>query len=106
MGLAGAFAGVAGATEVLGVFHYMGIAAALPNAGFDGIAVALLGGNTAPGIFLAGLFFGLLNYGAGSMQFVAGVPLEAVRIVVAAVLFFVAVRHVFERWVGVRRVAG
>ena len=105
MGLAGAFAGVAGATEVLGVFHYMGIAAALPNAGFDGIAVALLGGNTAPGILLAGLFFGLLNYGAGSMQFVAGVPLEAVRIVVAAVLFFVAVRYVFERWVGVRRPA-
>ncbi|MGO0061649.1 ABC transporter permease [Brevibacillus fluminis] len=90
MFIGGVFAGLGGACEVLGVFHYQAIAPAMPGYGFDGIAVALIGGNTPFGVILGAILFGILTFGANGMKFGAGVPIELIRIVIASVIFFVA----------------
>ncbi|WP_183604203.1 ABC transporter permease [Paenibacillus phyllosphaerae] len=90
MFIAGAFAGLGGAFEVLGVFGYQVISAASPGYGFDGIAVSLLGGNSPIGILLAAILFGGLTYGSAGMSFEADVPTEIVRIVIGSIIFFIA----------------
>jgi general nucleoside transport system permease protein len=101
MVISGAFAGLAGAMEGLGTFGYAAIKGGFTGVGFDGIAVALLGGNAAIGIVLAGTLFGALKMGALNMPFEAGVPNELVDIVIALIIFFVAssyfIRMLLER---------
>lgn len=94
--ISGGFAGVAGAMEGLGTFQFMSINSAFTNIGFDGIAVALLGGNTALGSVLAAFLFGTLKVGALNMPS-SGVPKELVDIVVALIIFFVASSYII-RW--------
>ncbi|WP_044642771.1 ABC transporter permease [Risungbinella massiliensis] len=90
MMISGSLAGLAGATELLGTSEYLAIQDAFTGIGFDGIAVSLLGGNTPIGVVLASILFGVLTYGGGNMQFVAGVPFEVIRIVFAAIILLVA----------------
>ncbi|MUV37341.1 putative ABC transporter permease protein YufP [Lentibacillus sp. JNUCC-1] len=101
MVISGAFAGMAGAMEGLGTFGYMSTQSGFTNLGFDGIAVALLGANTAPGVILAALLFGGLKIGALSMPLQAGVPNELVDIIIALIIFFVASSYMI-RWVILR----
>lgn len=96
MVISGAFGGLAGAMEGLGTFGYMSVQSGFTNIGFDGIAVALLGGNTALGVVLAAGLFGSLKVGALNMP-VAGVPTELVDIIVALIIFFVASGYII-RW--------
>jgi len=64
MAIAGAFAGVGGAMDVLGwEYRVAASTISLTNVGFLGIAVALLGRNTAIGTGLAALLFGALLTG-------------------------------------------
>jgi ABC-type uncharacterized transport system permease subunit len=88
--ISGVFAGVGGAAEVLGVFHYQSISAVFPGYGFQGIAVALIGGNTAFGTVLGAVLMGVLTFGATGMKFGANVPIELINIVIAMVIFFLA----------------
>ena len=97
MMISGAFAGLGGAFETLGVFKSMAVMNALPGYGFDGIAVSLLGGNNPFGIVLGAILFGFLSYGSAGMSFEADVPNEIIRIVIGAVIFFVA-SHGIVRW--------
>ncbi len=90
MCISGGFAGVAGAMEGLGTYQYMTINAAFTGVGFDGIAVALLGANSAIGIILAAALFGGLKIGALNMQAMAQVPPELITIVISLIIFFVA----------------
>jgi ABC-type uncharacterized transport system permease subunit len=90
MFISGLFAGLAGAINILGVFHYQSVLAAMPGYGFDGIAVALLGGNSPIGTLLGAILFGSLSYGSAGMSFGADVPPEIIRIVIGSVIFFVA----------------
>ena len=64
MAICGAFAGLAGAVQVLGV-NYSIASSDVPvlDIGFTGIAVALLGRNTAIGVVLAALLFAALQSG-------------------------------------------
>ncbi|KGX83425.1 ABC transporter permease [Pontibacillus marinus] len=94
--ISGGFAGVAGAMEGLGTFQYMSVNNAFTNIGFDGIAVALLGGNAALGTVLAAFLFGTLKVGALNMSS-SGVPQELVDIVVALIILFVASGYII-RW--------
>ncbi|WP_088103305.1 ABC transporter permease [Halalkalibacter urbisdiaboli] len=96
--ISGSFAGVAGAMEGLGTYGYMSILAGFSGVGFDGIAVALLGSNTAIGVFLASFLFGGLKIGSLNMQSKAGVPTELIDIVIALIIFFVASSYII-RWV-------
>jgi simple sugar transport system permease protein len=57
-------AGLAGAIDMLGyLYKYGQLDVQVSQIGFIGIAVALLGRNTALGVFLGSLLFGALLYG-------------------------------------------
>ncbi len=73
MMISGAFAGLAGAMEGLGTFQYAAVKGAFTGVGFDGIAVALLGGSTAIGVVLAACLLGGLKVGALNMPIESGV---------------------------------
>jgi general nucleoside transport system permease protein len=68
MAISGAFAGTAGAMDILGWQHRLDETAvtAYSQVAFIGIAVALLGRNTAVGIFFAGLLFAALSTGTST----------------------------------------
>lgn len=88
--ISGALAGLAGASEVLGVQHRMfDEVSAASGFGFTGIAVALLAKNHPIGVIFAALLFGALSAGAGTMQLEADVPQKIITIVQALVIFFV-----------------
>ncbi len=89
MGLSGALAGLAGATESLGVTHNMTLGFSA-GYGFDSIALALLGKSHPLGVVLAGILFGTLRAGGKRMQSVAGIPLEIITIMQAMVIVFIA----------------
>jgi simple sugar transport system permease protein len=64
MAISGAFAGLAGGLDMLGYLYRYGVSDIPASAiGFLGIAVALLGRNTAAGVGLGALLFGALLYG-------------------------------------------
>jgi simple sugar transport system permease protein len=64
MAISGAFAGLAGGLDMLGYLYKFGtLDVQASSIGFLGIAVALLGRNTAVGVGLAALLFGALLYG-------------------------------------------
>ncbi|MCM3704133.1 MULTISPECIES: ABC transporter permease [Cytobacillus] len=96
MVISGAFAGLAGAMEALGTFGYAAIKGGFTGVGFDGIAVALLGGNGPIGIIFAALLFGSLKVGALNMPLEAGVPNELVDIIIALIVFFVAASYMIR----------
>jgi general nucleoside transport system permease protein len=64
MAISGAFAGLAGGIDMLGYLYHFGVSDIPVSAvGFLGIAVALLGRNTAIGTFFGALLFGSLLFG-------------------------------------------
>jgi len=68
MAISGAFAGIAGAMDILGWQFRLDLTSVqtASQIAFIGIAVALLGRNTAPGIFFAALLFGALLNGTST----------------------------------------
>jgi simple sugar transport system permease protein len=67
MAISGTFAGLGGAIDVLGWQYRLGVADIQASTiGFVGIAVALLGRNTALGVGLAALLFGALVNGSST----------------------------------------
>lgn len=87
--ISGAFAGLAGATEVMGV-HYRLFDQFSSGFGFTGIAVALLAKKNPLGVIPAAILFGALSAGAGTMQLEADVPQKVILIIQGLVIFFVA----------------
>lgn len=100
MVISGAFAGIGGSMQGLGTFGNMFINSGFSGIGFDGIAVALLGGNTAIGVVLAALLFGSLKVGSLNMPIESGVPNELVEIVIALIIFFVASSYMITWLIG------
>ncbi|PLR77698.1 branched-chain amino acid ABC transporter permease [Bacillus sp. V3-13] len=96
MVISGIFAGLAGAMEGLGTFGYAAIKGGFTGVGFDGIAVALLGGNGPIGIVFAAILFGSLKVGALNMPLEAGIPNELVDIIIALIVFFVAASYMIR----------
>jgi len=88
MFIAGGFAGLGGAVEVLGVQHRL-LKGMSSNYGFDGIAVSLLGGNLPVGMFFAAILMGGMKNGGNSMQMFSGVPSSVVDLIRALVIVFV-----------------
>ncbi|HUG64363.1 MAG TPA: ABC transporter permease [Gaiellaceae bacterium] len=95
LAISGAFAGTAGAVDVLGVKFAVDVSN-LPasTVGFTGIAVALLGRNKPIGIFLAAMLFAALQVGTSSRQldpsvFDPELAKNLATIIQALVIFFV-----------------
>lgn len=96
MVISGALAGLGGAIHGMGTFGNLFTQNALPNIGFNGIAVALLGLGNPIGIFFSSILFGVLDVGAGFMPNRAGVPDEMASIVIAAIIFFVGANYLIR----------
>jgi simple sugar transport system permease protein len=96
MTAAGLLAGLGGATELLGVNHYMS-AQYGTTVGYDSIAVALLGRTSPVGIVVSALLFGGMSAGSATMQTQAGVPRELVGVIQATILFFLVASPVIQR---------
>lgn len=100
MAISGAFAGLAGGTVALGSFKYGRVISGQDNYGFMGIAVALVGNNTALGTALAGLLFGLLHASQPLMQS-RQIPKEITFIIQGLIVVFIALREglrIFLKW--------
>jgi general nucleoside transport system permease protein len=98
MSLCGAFAGLAGAIEILRLGYYPAVFGT--SIGFDGITVALLGQGNPVGIMLSALLLGAMRAGAPLMQIKAGVPVEIIDVIQGVILIFltaeVIVRKIFR----------
>ena len=88
MAFAGALAGLAGLTYYCGYSNLMEMGK-MPNEGFDGIAVALLGNCSPIGVFFAAIFFGALKMGKGSLA-ATGIPTELADTIIATIIYFTA----------------
>jgi simple sugar transport system permease protein len=89
MVVAGALAGLGGATQVLGTADKL-TAQVAGNIGFDGLLVALLGRNKPWGTLLAAILYGGLRAGGNLMQVDVGVSLELVTVLQALIVIFIA----------------
>jgi simple sugar transport system permease protein len=87
--ISGAIAGLGGAGEILGV-HRRFIDGFSPGYGWDGLAVALVGGLHPVGVLFAAILFGALRSGGIVMTRVVGVPLDIIFLLQALVILFVA----------------
>lgn len=97
MVIAGALAGLAGATFYLGYSSNIQIGI-LPSQGFDGIAVALLGANNPYGALAAAIFFGILHSGKGFMNAMTEVPPEIGDTIIATIIYFAATSLLIHRF--------
>jgi ABC-type uncharacterized transport system permease subunit len=86
--LSGGIAGLAGAVEVIGL-RYRLYDHFSPGYGYDGIAVALLGGSNPIGVIFSSGFFGALRAGANSMQQATGIETSVVLSIQALTILFV-----------------
>lgn len=87
----GALAGLAGAIEVMALHHYFQHDIS-PGYGFEGITVAILGGNHPAGIVASALFLGALANGAVRLELDTGISRYLAAVIQALVVLVVAVR--------------
>ncbi|MCK5670467.1 ABC transporter permease [Candidatus Bathyarchaeota archaeon] len=87
--ISGAIAGLGGAVEIMGV-HKRFIDGFSPGYGWDGLAVALVGGLNPVGSMLASILFGALRSGGMIMARSTGVPLDINILLQGLVILFVA----------------
>lgn len=103
MVIAGALAGLGGATYYVGYASNMQIGV-VPSQGIDGIAVALLGSNSPWGVLGAAVFFGILHTGKGFMNAMTKIPPEIADTIIATIIYFAATSILIERtWNWVKR---
>ena len=86
MAMAGGFAGLAGLNFVNGYKHYFELGFS-ENAGYIGIAVALIARNNPFGIIIVSMFFGILEYGGLAINTI--VPKEIVTILQGIIILTV-----------------
>ena len=96
MVISGLIGGLAGGIHALGLVHRF-VAGFSPGYGFTGIAIALLGRNSAVGIILAAIVFGALSSAGATIQLFSDVPIEIVEVVQGTVMIFAVARLGFGR---------
>jgi ABC-type uncharacterized transport system permease subunit len=93
--IAGAMAGIGGATQVLGMSGRVSQFAGQEGYGFQGITVALIGSSSPIGCIFSGLFYGAMKYGGSKLSLI-DTPSEVVDIIMGTVILLIAVSHVFR----------
>jgi ABC-type uncharacterized transport system permease subunit len=89
MVVAGALAGLGGATQVLGTADRLTPQVA-GNIGFDGLLVALLGRNRPWGTLFAAILYGGLRAGGNYLQSDLSISVELVTVIQALIVVFIA----------------
>ena len=100
--LAGGFAGLAGAVEVLGLHHRL-LEGITSGYGYSGIVAALFGGLHPLGLIPAAWLFGSLLVGADKMQRAVQVPSSVIDMLLGLVVLFVVGSSVISKHWAVRR---
>ena len=95
MFLAGGFAGLGGACELMGVQLRI-MENAFNGFGFDGVAVALLGNNSTVGTAFSGILFGALKSGANKMTMKSGAPVAVIYMLQGLIILFVVGKRLFD----------
>ncbi len=102
--LAGGFAGLAGAVEVMGVHHRL-LEGITSGYGFSGIVAALFGGLHPLGLIPAAWLFGSLLVGADKMQRAVQVPSALIDTLLGlVVLFVVGSAYLSQKWAARRAI--
>jgi simple sugar transport system permease protein len=102
--LAGGYAGLAGAIEVIGVQHRL-MEGLTSGYGFTGIVAALLGGLHPIGLIPASVVFGGLLVGADKMQRATQVPSSLVTAILGVIVLFVSGAALWSRRWAAKRLA-
>ncbi len=89
MVVAGALAGLAGGSQVVGTEKSLTVGVA-GSIGFDAITVALLGRSRPAGIVAAGILFGGLRAAGPTLQAQAGLPIDIVLVIQSVIVLFIA----------------
>lgn len=89
--ISGAIGGLAGACHAAGLVHRF-VAGFSPGYGFTGLAVVLLGRNTAVGILVGAVLFGALASAGTTVQLFADIPIQIVDVLQGTVTVFAVVR--------------
>lgn len=100
--LAGGFAGLAGAVEVMGVHHRL-LEGITSGYGFSGIVAALFGGLHPLGLIPAAWLFGSLLVGADKMQRAVQVPSALIDMLLGLVVLFVVGSAFLSKQWAIRR---
>lgn len=95
MGISGAFAGLGGALYNMGPVGQVVAGSTFQGFGYMGIAVALIGANTALGVFLGALLFGFLGVLTPQLSFI-GIPKDIANILIGLIVMFVAAKSIFD----------
>jgi ABC-type uncharacterized transport system permease subunit len=94
--ISGALAGLGGVALYTGNASSIQIGI-LPNQGYDGIAVALLGASNPIGVFFSAILFGILYSGTGFMNAMTEIPPELANTIIAIIIYFAATSVLIER---------
>jgi simple sugar transport system permease protein len=90
MAIAGALAGLSGATVIQGSALHAITFNSYGTYGFDGITVALLGRARPVGVVLAAILFAALHAGGTTMQAATSVPADISQVIQGLIVLFVA----------------
>ena len=90
MAIAGALAGLSGASVLQGSAVHAITFNSYGTYGFDGITVALLGRAKPVGVVLAAVLFGALHAGGTTMQAATQVPTDIAQVIQGLIVLFVA----------------
>jgi general nucleoside transport system permease protein len=98
MALSGLIGGLAGSAHALGVTHRF-VVGFSPGYGWTGLAVALMGRNSAIGMLIGSIVFGALASAGTTVQLFSDIPLEIVDVLQGVVTIFAVVRfaRIFRR---------
>jgi len=96
MTIAGGFAGIGGAFFMLTSVTTATASFSQTGYGFDGLAAALLGSSTALGAFAGSGILAYLSAISTKIQQLVGVPKEITEMIIALILFFIAMSYAFE----------
>jgi len=95
--ISGALSGIAGAGWMMSdQFKYTLSFSANPGLGWEGMLIALLGGHSPMGVFIASVFYAALKTGSDSINMYTSVPKEIVSIIQGLIILFLAVRFIKE----------
>ena len=95
--LAGCFAGIGGAVEVLGNYQRF-VYSGFTNHGWDGIMIAVLCRNNPKMVPFAAVFLAYLKTSADALNLTSKIPPEIISVIQAIIIAFIAAERFLSGW--------